>query len=56
MFSSGRFQFRSWMVIYVGLIAAFVLAGRPVGSAPADIEIMTAPALTVASPLLRRDI
>jgi hypothetical protein len=56
VFSSGRFQFRSWMVIYVGLIAAFVLAGRPVGSAPTDIEITKAPAMTVASPLVRRDI
>jgi len=44
------------MVIYVGLIAAIVLAGRPVGSQPADIEMTPAPAVTVASPLLRRDI
>ena len=44
------------MVIYVGLIAAFVLAGRPVGSQPADIDMTPAPAVAIAAPLLRRDI
>ena len=56
MHSSGRFQIRSWMVIYVGLIAAMILADRPAGSEPADIAVTPSPALAMAAPLLRRDI
>ena len=56
MFSTGRFQIRSWMVIYVGLIAAIILADRPVASQPADLAVTPSPAVAIAAPLLRRDI
>lgn len=56
MFSPGRFQIRSWMFIYVALIAAMLLAGPPVGTDPTDAA--SAPNLPKIfdSPLLRRDI
>jgi hypothetical protein len=43
------------MVIYVGLIAAMVLAGRPIGPDTTSTGVSPAPVI-VDSPLLRRDI
>lgn len=57
VFSSGRFQLRSWMFVYLGLLAAIVLAGRPEDDAGAnDLERVATPTLSVRSPLLRHDI
>ena len=55
MFSSSRFPIRSWMVIYAGLIATIVLAGRPVVPDTTSTGITPAPVIA-DSPLLRRDI
>jgi hypothetical protein len=43
------------MAIYLGLIAAIVMAGRPVTPDTTNIGITPAPVI-VGSPLLRRDI
>jgi hypothetical protein len=56
MSSSGRFQLRSWMFIYLGLIAAMVLAGPPSDSASVDPEPSRTLPLIGDSPLLRHDI
>lgn len=56
MFSPGRFQLRSWMFIYLGLIAAIVLAGPPSGPGADAPDFTRSPIVIVDSPLLRRDI
>lgn len=56
MFTAGKFQLRSWMFVYLGLIAAIVLAGPPTNSGPSDTDLNRGPAVIVESPLLRRDI
>ena len=56
MFLPGRFQLRSWMFIYVGLIAAILLAGQPVDNGAPSADVTRGPAVIVESPLLRRDI
>ena len=56
VFSEGRFQLRSWMFIYLGLIAAYVLAGPTGNSGAAETNLTRSPAVAVDSPLLRRDI
>ena len=56
VFSSGRFQVRSWMFIYLGLLAAILLAGRPEDAGASDLERVATPTLRVESPLLRHDI
>jgi len=48
--------FRSWMFIYVGLMAAYVMAGQPVEAQPPRQDVVAAPALDAAAPLLRQDI
>lgn len=44
------------MFIYLGLIAAIVLAGPPGDAGPADHDFTRGPVVIVDSPLLRRDI
>jgi hypothetical protein len=56
VFSSGRLQLRSWMFIYLGLIAAFVLAGDPANSGANGASAAPTPAMNARSPLLRHDI
>ena len=55
MFSSSRFPIRSWMVFYVGLIAAMLLAKPPVAADVTSTGLTPAPVIA-DSPLLRRDI
>jgi len=51
-----RKQFRSWMFIYAGLVAAILLSGQPDGvEVGAELEGRMLPAV-VNAPLLRRDI
>jgi hypothetical protein len=52
----GRFQLRSWVFIYFGLIAAILLAGQPSGPEAEEARAIPQPAVIVDSPLLRRDI
>jgi hypothetical protein len=44
------------MFIYLGLIAAFVLAGDPAGDGASDSSAAPTPAMSARSPLLRHDI
>lgn len=44
------------MFIYLGLVAAIVLAGPPAESGGANPDITRSPVVIVDSPLLRRDI
>lgn len=56
MLTLARKQFRSWMFIYAGLVAAVLLSGQPAGvDAGAELEGRMLPAV-VNAPLLRRDI
>ena len=50
-----RMPFRSWMFVYIGLVAALVLAGRPAGVVQQDV-LRPIPAIVGSAPLLRKDI
>lgn len=57
MFTPGRFQIRTWMFIYLGLVAAIVLAEDPINDASSQVESAPGPAMIVVdSPLRREDI
>ena len=56
MVAPGRFQIRSWVFLYLGLIAAMLLAGQPPDPKSSNAGAVPAPAVIVDSPLLRRDI
>ena len=46
---------KSWMFIYIGLVAAIVLAGQPAEVEQQDAALPL-PAIVGSAPLLRRDI
>ena len=46
---------KSWMFIYIGLLAAIVLAGQPAEVERQDTALPL-PAIVVNAPLLRKDI
>ena len=50
-----RIPVRSWMFIYVGFVAAIVLAGRPADVGQQDVALPV-PAIIGSAPLLRKDI
>jgi hypothetical protein len=56
VFPAGRFQIRSWVFIYLGLIAAFVLAGPHASPGATSTDLNRAPIVIADSQLLRRDI
>ena len=56
MFARAKKQFRSWMVIYAGLLAAVILSGQPASvEAETRLDGSNLP-VAVDAPLLRRDI
>lgn len=56
MFARAKKQFRSWMFIYVGLVAAIILSGQPASvNTETRLEGTDLP-VAVNAPLLRRDI
>jgi hypothetical protein len=56
VFARAKKQFRSWMFIYAGLVAAVILSGQPAGMEhETRLEGSELPA-AVDAPLLRRDI
>ena len=56
MFARIKKQFRAWMVIYAGLVAAIILSAQPTHDASDTLaEGKDLPAI-VSAPLLRRDI
>ncbi len=58
MTRSIRNSFKSWMFVYIGLVAAIVLAGRPVEVVQQDtaLPLPALPAIIGNAPLLRKDI
>ena len=50
-----RMPFKSWMFVYVGLVAALVLAGRPADVVRQDAALPI-PAIIGSAPLFRKDI
>lgn len=56
MFARIRKHFRSWMLIYAGLVAAIILSAQPIPVRSDTLaEGKDLPAI-VSAPLLRRDI
>ena len=56
MFARAKKQFRSWMFIYAGLLAAVILSGQPASvKSETRLDGSVFPAV-VDAPLLRRDI
>ena len=55
MTRSIRNSLKSWMFIYVGLVAAIVLAGPPADAMKQDTALPM-PAIVGNAPLLRKDI
>lgn len=55
MTTSGRNPLRSWMFIYFGLMAAFIMAGQPDESEQLD-NAVPMPAIVGEAPLFRKDI
>jgi hypothetical protein len=54
VFARAKKQFRSWMIIYAGLLAAVILSGQP-ASVESDTRL-EGRELPADAPLLRRDI
>ncbi|MDJ0750760.1 MAG: hypothetical protein QNJ11_14840 [Woeseiaceae bacterium] len=50
-----RNSLKSWMFVYIGLVAAIVLAGQPDEVEQQDTAVPL-PAIVGSAPLLRRDI
>lgn len=50
-----RIPLKSWMLVYAGLVAAVVLAGRPAEVVPQDVALPL-PAIIGSAPLFRKDI
>jgi hypothetical protein len=56
MFARIRKQFRSWMLIYAGLVAAIILSAQPTPVGTDTLAEGTDLPAIVSAPLLRRDI